>query len=93
LKSVDFLLVEKDRPGFQANKPKGKLGIEASDTAKIVLSNVKVPKKNLIGGKRGQGFPQVIAQVVLQRGYEVVVREAEQVFLDKGLERMTVSFE
>jgi len=55
-----FFLVEKDRPGFQANKLKGKLGIRASDTAEIVLNNVKVPEENLIGGKEGQGFPQVM---------------------------------
>jgi len=55
-----FFLVEKDRPGFQAKKLKGKLGIRASDTAEIVLSSVKVPQENLIGGKEGQGFPQVM---------------------------------
>jgi len=55
-----FFIVEKDRPGFQANKLKGKMGIRASDTAEIVLSNVKVPKENLIGGKEGKGFPQVM---------------------------------
>jgi acyl-CoA dehydrogenase len=36
------------------------LGIRASDTAEIVLSNVKIPKENLIGGKEGEGFRQVI---------------------------------
>ena len=55
-----FLVVEKDRSGFQANKLKGKLGIRASDTAEIVLNNVNVPRENLIGGKEGQGFPQVM---------------------------------
>lgn len=55
-----FFLVEKDRPGFQAKKLKGKLGIRASDTAEIILSSVKVPQENLIGGKEGQGFPQVM---------------------------------
>jgi len=55
-----FFIVEKDRPGFQANKLKGKLGIRASDTAEIVLNNVKVPMENLVGGKEGQGFTQVM---------------------------------
>ena len=55
-----FFIVEKDRPGFQANKLHGKMGIRASDTAEIVLSNVKVPKENLIGGKEGKGFAQVM---------------------------------
>jgi len=55
-----FFIVEKDRPGFQANKLRGKLGIRASDTAEIVLNNVKVPRENLVGGKEGQGFTQVM---------------------------------
>lgn len=55
-----FLIVETDRPGFQANKLRGKLGIRASDTAEIVINNVRVPKKNLIGVKEGQGFVQVM---------------------------------
>ncbi|PKN28900.1 MAG: acyl-CoA dehydrogenase [Deltaproteobacteria bacterium HGW-Deltaproteobacteria-21] len=55
-----FFIVEKDRPGFQANKLKGKLGIRASDTAEIVLSSVRVPKENLIGGKEGEAFAQVM---------------------------------
>ncbi|MBN1105391.1 MAG: acyl-CoA dehydrogenase family protein, partial [Deltaproteobacteria bacterium] len=55
-----FFMVERDRPGFQANKLKGKLGIRASDTAEIVLNNVEVPAENLVGGKEGQGFAQVM---------------------------------
>ena len=55
-----IFIVERDRPGFQANKLKGKLGIRASDTAEIVLNNVRVPKDNLLGGKEGQGFPQIM---------------------------------
>ncbi len=51
------IVVETDREGFEANKLKGKLGIRASDTAEITLSNVRVPRKNLIGTP-GNGFKQ-----------------------------------
>ncbi len=51
------IMVETDREGFEANKLKGKLGIRASDTAEISLSNVRVPKENLIGTP-GNGFKQ-----------------------------------
>lgn len=55
-----FFIVECDRPGFQANKLHGKLGIRASDTAEVVLTNVKIPRENLIGGEEGKGFAQVM---------------------------------
>ncbi len=51
------LMVETDRPGYQATKLKGKLGIRASDTAEVVLRDVRVPAANLLG-RRGQGFAQ-----------------------------------
>ncbi len=51
------ILVETDRPGFRATKLKGKMGIRASDTAEVVLDEVRVPASNLIG-TRGEGFRQ-----------------------------------
>ena len=51
------ILVETDRPGFRARKLTGKLGIRASDTAEVVLDEVRVPASNLIG-RRGRGFHQ-----------------------------------
>lgn len=55
-----FLIIEKDRPGFMASKLKGKMGIRASDTAELSFDDVVVPEENLIGGKEGQGFRQVM---------------------------------
>jgi alkylation response protein AidB-like acyl-CoA dehydrogenase len=60
LKRFGVLIVETDRPGFSALKITGKMGIRASDTAEIRLSDVRVPKENLIGGKEGEGFPQIM---------------------------------
>lgn len=60
LKRFGILIVETDRPGFRANKLTGKLGIRASDTAEIGFSEVKVPTQNLIGGREGEGFPQIM---------------------------------
>jgi len=51
------ILVETDRPGYAATKLRGKMGIRASDTAEVVLDQVRVPAGNLIG-TRGQGFQQ-----------------------------------
>jgi len=54
------IMVETDRKGFEANKLKNKLGLRASDTAEISLSDVRVPKENLIG-TAGRGFQQFMA--------------------------------
>ena len=53
------IVVEADRPGFSAEKITGKLGIRASDTAELVLEDVRVPAGNLIG-TRGMGFAQLM---------------------------------
>lgn len=53
------IIVEADRPGFEANKITGKLGIRASDTAELVFDSVRVPAENLIG-VRGMGFLQLM---------------------------------
>ena len=57
-----LIVVETDRPGFEANKLKGKLGIRASDTAELSFNNVRVPTSSLIGEKEGEGFKQVMYQ-------------------------------
>ncbi|WP_247728274.1 acyl-CoA dehydrogenase family protein [Halovivax limisalsi] len=43
------IVVESDRDGFSAEKITGKLGIRASDTAELILDDVRVPEENLIG--------------------------------------------
>ncbi|WP_430505799.1 acyl-CoA dehydrogenase family protein [Haloparvum sp. PAK95] len=53
------ILVESDRDGFEADKITGKLGIRASDTAELILDDVRVPEENLIG-QRGMGFLQLM---------------------------------
>ncbi|MEF8799730.1 MAG: acyl-CoA dehydrogenase family protein [Halolamina sp.] len=53
------IVVEADRDGFEADKITGKLGIRASDTAELILDDVRVPEENLVG-TRGMGFLQLM---------------------------------
>jgi alkylation response protein AidB-like acyl-CoA dehydrogenase len=54
-----FILIPTKTPGYEANKIKGKLGIRASNTSELSLSNVRVPVENLIG-QEGRGFHQLM---------------------------------
>jgi alkylation response protein AidB-like acyl-CoA dehydrogenase len=60
LKRFSKIIVETDRPGFEASKITGKMGIRASDTAEISFKDVRVPRENLIGREEGQGFLQIM---------------------------------
>ena len=59
-KRHSFFIVEKNTPGFQATKIKGKMGIRASDTAELSFNDVRVPAGNLVGGVENEGFKQVM---------------------------------
>ena len=59
-KKHSFFIVETGRPGFEATKLRGKMGIRASETAELSFSNVRIPKKNLVGEVENEGFKQVM---------------------------------
>ena len=58
-KRFSMIMVETDRPGYTANKLKGKLGIRASDTSEVFFKDVRVPIDHLIG-QEGMGFPYLM---------------------------------
>ncbi|MFN2615314.1 MAG: acyl-CoA dehydrogenase family protein [Actinomycetota bacterium] len=47
---VTAFLVPTDAPGFKANEIHGKLGLRASSTAELVLTDVWVPQDAILGG-------------------------------------------
>lgn len=58
-KRFSCILVNTATPGFKAEKLHNKMGIRASDTAELIMRNVKVPAENLIGAE-GDGFRQIL---------------------------------
>jgi len=65
-KRHSMFIVETERPGFEARKLHGKLGIRASDTAEVSFNNVKIPAANMIG-ERGNGFAEAMYLFNLNR--------------------------
>ena len=56
-KGISAFIVPTNTPGFSVSKAYEKLGLHASDTAEIVLEDVRIPKENLLG-KKNEGFKQ-----------------------------------
>jgi butyryl-CoA dehydrogenase len=52
---VSALIVDAGTPGFSIGKVEDKLGLKASNTAELVLEDVRVPAENLLG-KENEGF-------------------------------------
>jgi alkylation response protein AidB-like acyl-CoA dehydrogenase len=64
-KGISAFILEKGMKGFAVGKKENKLGMRSSDTATLLLDEVKVPGANLIGNV-GEGFAQ--AMKVLEGG-------------------------
>ena len=59
-RGICAFLVERDRPGLSTTTYHGKLGVRASNTGSVVLSNARVPDTALIGNE-GEGFAVALA--------------------------------
>lgn len=58
-KEISAIIVPTDAEGFTIIDNYEKMGLNASNTTELVLDNVRVPKKNLLG-TRGHGFRQFL---------------------------------
>jgi acyl-CoA dehydrogenase len=56
---LSTIIVETNRPGYEANKLHGKLSIRCSNTGEVALKEVRVPRTNLLGTE-GKGFYQLM---------------------------------
>lgn len=65
--AFSLLIIENGMEGFDHGKKLHKMGSHGHDTAELSFSDVFVPEENLISGKEGQGFIQLMMNLPLER--------------------------
>ena len=65
--AFSLLILENGMEGFDHGKKLNKMGFHGHDTAELSFSDVFVPDENLISGKEGQGFIQLMMNLPLER--------------------------
>ena len=66
-KGTSLLLVEANSPGFSKGKNLEKVGMKAQDTSELFFQDVQVPLENLLGGREGMGFVQLMQELPQER--------------------------
>ncbi|MFL6693712.1 MAG: acyl-CoA dehydrogenase family protein, partial [Ramlibacter sp.] len=76
-KGTSIVAVEtQDCAGYQVGRILDKLGMHAQDTSELFFDGVRVPAGNLLGGREGQGFYQLMADLPYERLIIGVVAQA-----------------
>jgi acyl-CoA dehydrogenase len=65
-RDMSIFIVEKGTPGFSVGRALKKTGWLSSDTAELVLDNVRIPEGNLLG-EEGKGFYSVMQNFQTER--------------------------
>jgi acyl-CoA dehydrogenase len=65
-RDMSMFIVEKGTPGFSVGRALEKTGWLSSDTAELVLDNVRIPAANLLG-EEGKGFYSVMKNFQTER--------------------------
>ncbi len=67
-RGTSILIVEtKDCEGFRVGRVLDKMGLKAQDTSELFFDDVQVSAENLLGGKEGQGFFQLMGDLPYER--------------------------
>jgi alkylation response protein AidB-like acyl-CoA dehydrogenase len=64
---ISLFAVEKNEHGPTVSRQLKKLGYKGIDTCEVQLEELEVPAANLIGGREGQGFKQVMSALEVGR--------------------------
>ncbi len=65
--AFSLLILESGMDGFDQSKKLEKMGFHGWDTAELSFVDVFVPEENLIGGREGLGFIQLMMNLPLER--------------------------
>jgi acyl-CoA dehydrogenase len=88
-RGVSLVVLEtEDLPGFRVGRRLEKIGQHASDTAELFFDGVRVPTDNLVGGKEGDGFIQLMSQLPYER---MLLAVSAAAVIERALE-MTVDY-
>jgi acyl-CoA dehydrogenase len=67
-RGVSLIIVDlRDCPGFAVGRVLDKVGQHGADTSELSFTDVRVPVSNLLGETEGDGFTQMMAQLVQER--------------------------
>lgn len=69
-RGTSILVVEtQDCAGYRVGRVLDKIGLKAQDTSELFFDDVTVPVANLLGGREGQGFYQLMADLPYERTF------------------------
>jgi alkylation response protein AidB-like acyl-CoA dehydrogenase len=66
-RGLSVLLVEAGTPGFTVGRDLGKLGYKGPESCEVHFDGASVPAGNLLGGREGAGFTQVVSALEIGR--------------------------
>ncbi|MDR3416994.1 MAG: acyl-CoA dehydrogenase family protein [Nevskia sp.] len=62
-----FLVETPNLPGYRVGRILDKMGMKAQDTSELFFEDVRVSAANLLGGREGQGFYQLMSDLPYER--------------------------
>jgi len=64
-----FVVETKDRAGYRVGRVLDKIGLKAQDTSELFFDDVTMSSADLLGGREGQGFYQLMSDLPYERTF------------------------